>query len=71
MESHNPQKTQNIIKDITTTELSSYQIAYKYNTTRATIGKLGKAHLGDNIFRKKNLQWKSCVLKSESIRLKT
>ena len=26
MESHNPQKTQNIIKDITTTELSSYQI---------------------------------------------
>ncbi|MDY5904439.1 MAG: hypothetical protein SPJ72_04980, partial [Succinivibrio sp.] len=34
-------------------ELSSYQIAYKYNTTRATIGKLGKAHLGDNIFRKK------------------
>ena len=53
MESHNPQKTQNIIKDITTTELSSYQIAYKYNTTRATIGKLGKAHLGDNIFRKK------------------
>lgn len=53
MESHNPQKTKNIIKDITTTELSSYQIAYKYNTTRATIGKLGKAHLGDNIFRKK------------------
>ena len=41
MESHNPQKTQNIIKDITTTELSSYQIAYKYNTTRATIGRLG------------------------------
>lgn len=26
MESHNPQKTQNIIKDITTTELSSYPV---------------------------------------------
>ena len=32
MESHNPQKTQNIIKDITTTELSSYQIQLQWYT---------------------------------------
>ncbi len=43
----------NIINDFTTTQLSSYQIAYKYKLFKNTVERLGRSHLGDAIYEKK------------------
>ena len=37
MSSIDPEVVKNIVKDITTSQLSSYQIAYKYRFIRKTV----------------------------------
>ena len=48
-----PEVVKNIVKDITTSQLSSYQIAYKYHLSKNTIDRLGISHLGEVIYNQK------------------
>ncbi len=48
-----PKIVADIVNDITTTQLSSYQIAFKYGVYKHTVDKLGRSHLGDAIYDKK------------------
>ena len=45
--------TQKILKDITTTDLSSYQIAFKYQVNKMVVDSIGKRNLGEIIYNKK------------------
>lgn len=48
-----PEVVKNIVKDITTSQLSSYQIAYKYHLSKNSIDRLGISHLGEVIYNQK------------------
>lgn len=48
-----PEVVKNIVKDITISQLSSYQIAYKYHLSKNTIDRLGISHLGEVIYNQK------------------
>ena len=43
--------TQKILKDITTSELSSYQIAFKYQVNKMVVDSIGRKNLGDAIYK--------------------
>ena len=45
-----PQTTKNIIKDITTTQLCSYQLGHKYKLGKITIDRIGREQLGTDIY---------------------
>lgn len=45
--------TQKILKDITTSELSSYQIAFKYQVSKTIVDSIGRKNLGEVIYKKK------------------
>ena len=45
--------TQKILKDITTSELSSYQIAFKYQVNKMVVDSIGRKNLGDAIYKQK------------------
>ncbi|MGN0902103.1 MAG: hypothetical protein ACI4M9_02350 [Succinivibrio sp.] len=45
--------TEQIVKDITSTALCSYQIAHKYNLTKMTVDRIARTHLGEQIYQKK------------------
>ncbi len=54
--------SQSIIKDITNSDLTSYQIAYKHNVSKTTVDSLGRNNLGDVIYSKKeNLAYKKLI----------
>ncbi|SFS40591.1 hypothetical protein SAMN02910357_00579 [Succinivibrio dextrinosolvens] len=53
MSSIDPDVVKNIVKDIITSQLSSYQIAYKYHLSKNTIDRLGLSHLGEVIYNQK------------------
>ena len=62
MKSISTDVSQNIIKDITNSDLTSYQIAYKHNVSKTTVDSLGKNNLGDVIYSKKeNLACKKLI----------
>ena len=48
-----PQTTKNIIKDITTTQLCSYQLGHKYKLSKITIDRIGREHLGTDIYSRR------------------
>lgn len=48
-----PQTTKNIIKDITTTQFSSYQLGHKYKLSKITIDRIGREHLGKDIYSRR------------------
>ena len=53
MKNIDPKIISDIVSDITTTKLSSYQIACKYGVYKHTVDKLGRSHLGEVIYEKK------------------
>lgn len=62
MKSISTDVSQNIIKDITNSDLTSYQIAYKHNVSKTTVDSLGRNNLGDVIYSKKeNLAYKKLI----------
>ena len=59
-----PQTTREIIKDITTSTLSAYQLGHKYKLSKMTIDRIGREHLGTDIYsRREKLAFASlCAL---------
>ena len=47
-----PQTTKSIIKDFTTTQQSSFQLGHKYKLNKMTIDRIGRDHLGVEIYSK-------------------
>ena len=62
-----PQTTREIIKDITTSTLSAYQLGHKYKLSKMTIDRIGREHLGTDIYsRREKLAFASlCALIKE------
>lgn len=62
-----PQTTREIIKDITTSTLSAYQLGHKYKLSKMTIDRIGREHLGTDIYsRREKLAFESlCALIKE------
>lgn len=62
-----PQTTKEIIKDITTSTLSAYQLGHKYKLSKMTIDRIGREHLGTDIYsRREKLAFASlCALIKE------
>lgn len=48
-----PLTKKNIIKDITTTQLCSYQLGHKYKLSKITIDRIGREHLGTEIYSRR------------------
>ena len=48
-----PQTTREIIKDITTSTLSAYQLGHKYKLSKMTIDRIGREHLGTDIYSRR------------------
>lgn len=48
-----PQTTKSIIKDFTTTQQSSFQLGHKYKLNKMTIDRIGRDHLGVEIYSKR------------------
>ena len=48
-----PQTTKEIIKDITTSTLSAYQLGHKYKLSKMTIDRIGREHLGTDIYSRR------------------
>ena len=53
MSSQTPQITQLIVNDIANSQLSSYQIAYKYHISKTSVDHIGRSHLGDSLYDQK------------------
>ena len=53
MSSQTPQITQLIVNDIANSQLSSYQIAYKYHISNTSVDHIGRSHLGDILYDQK------------------
>ena len=49
-----PQTTREIIKDITTSTLSAYQLGHKYKLSKMTIDRIGREHLGTDIYSRRD-----------------
>ena len=50
-----PQTTREIIKDITTSTLSAYQLGHKYKLSKMTIDRIGREHLGTDIYSRREM----------------
>ena len=48
-----PQTTKENIKDITTSTLSAYQLGHKYKLSKMTIDRIGREHLGTDIYSRR------------------
>lgn len=67
-----PQTTKNIIKDITTTQLCSYQLGHKYKLGKITIDRIGREHLGTEIYsRRERLAFDSMCKQIIELRFKS
>ena len=53
MSSQTPQITQLIVNDIANSQLSSYQIAYRYHISKTSVDHIGRSHLGDSLYDQK------------------
>ena len=53
MSSQTPQITKLIVNDIANSQLSSYQIAYKYHISNTSVDHIGRSHLGDILYDQK------------------
>ena len=53
MSSQTPQITQLIVNDIANSQLSSYQIAYKYHISKTSVDHIDRSHLGDSLYDQK------------------
>ena len=67
---NNAVHTEQIVKDITSTTLCSYQIAHKYSLTKMTVDRIARTHLGDEIYQKKE-QLALEHLKGDFLKLKS
>ena len=64
-----PQKTRGIIKDITTSTLSAYQLGQKYKLSKMTIDRIGREHLGTDIYcRREKLAFASLCAQIKELR---
>ena len=48
-----PELTQKIINEAVNSNLSSYQIAFKYSITKSVVDRLCRQHLGSEIYNKR------------------
>lgn len=64
-----PQTTKEIIKDITTSKLSAYQLGHKYKLSKMTIDRIGREHLGTDIYsRREHLAFASLCTQITELR---
>ena len=50
-----PELTQKIINEAVNSNLSSYQIAFKYSITKSVVDRLGRQHLAVRFITRENL----------------
>ena len=48
-----PELTQRIINEAVNSNLSSYQIAFKYSITKSVVDRLCRRHLGSEVYNKR------------------
>ena len=64
-----PQTTKEIIKDITTSKLSAFQLGHKYKLSKMTIDRIGREHLGtDTYSRREQLAFASLCTQITELR---
>lgn len=64
-----PQTTKEIIKDIITSKLSAYQLGHKYKLSKMTIDRIGREHLGTDIYsRREHLAFASLCTQITELR---
>ncbi len=64
-----PKTTREIIKDITTSTLSAYQLGHKYKLSKMTIDRIGRDHLGTDIYsRREKLAFASLCAQIKELR---
>lgn len=66
-----PELTQKIINEAVNSNLSSYQIAYKFNMTKSVVDRLCRQHLGNEVYSKREaLSYDYLASQIKELRLK-